>query len=90
MSEHTKNRWQKRRRHGTHDGDISGAFCGRRFKARCAMAQNPCMKNPTRDCNTARRGKTSLHKKGTNHDECVEDRFQLGVMWRTLCDSFMA
>ena len=32
MSEHAKNRWQKRRRHKAHDGDISGSFCGRAFK----------------------------------------------------------
>ena len=32
MSEHTKNRRQKRRRHEVHNGDISGAFCGRAFK----------------------------------------------------------
>ena len=32
MSEHAKNRWQKRRRHDAHDSGISGTFCGRKFK----------------------------------------------------------
>lgn len=32
MSENTKNRWQKRRRHDAYDGDISGTFCGREYE----------------------------------------------------------
>ena len=47
MSEHTKNRWQNRRRHEVHDGDISGAFCGRALKSIRMMVLNPCMENPT-------------------------------------------
>ena len=79
MSEHAKNRWQKSRRHEVHDGDVSDTFCGREFKARRAMAQNPRMKNSTRDRNTARRGKNKLEQKQENkNDERMEDRFQLG------------
>ena len=46
MSEHTKNRWQNRRRHEANDGDISGTFCGREFKGIRTMELNTCMKNP--------------------------------------------
>ena len=46
MSEHTKKRRQDRRRHDVHDGDISGAFCGRAFKDIRTMELNTCMKNP--------------------------------------------
>lgn len=49
MSEHTKKRWQNRRRHEVHDGDISGAFCGRAFKGIRTMVLNSCMENPTRN-----------------------------------------
>ncbi|MBO6167417.1 MAG: hypothetical protein J6P13_03590 [Kiritimatiellae bacterium] len=49
MSEHTKNRWQISRRHDAHDGDISGAFCGRMFEDIHTMVLIFCMKNPTRD-----------------------------------------
>ena len=48
MSEHTKNHWQKRRRHEAHDGDISGTFCGREFKDIRTMVLNFCMENLTR------------------------------------------
>ena len=40
MSENTKNRWQKRRRHDAHDGDTSGIFCGRAFKTIRTMVLN--------------------------------------------------
>ena len=49
MSENSKNRWQKRRRHEVHDGDVSSSFCGRAFKAIRMVVLNPGMKNPTRD-----------------------------------------
>ena len=48
MSEHTQNRWQKRRRHDAHDGAISGTFCGRASKDIRMMVLNFCMKNPIR------------------------------------------
>ena len=48
MSEHTKNLWQKRRRHEVHDGDISGTFCARALKGIRTMVLNACMKNSTR------------------------------------------
>ena len=48
MSEHTKNRRQKRRRHEAHNGDISGTFCRRAFKDIRTMVLNSCMENPTR------------------------------------------
>lgn len=51
MSEHTKNRWQKRRRHDAHDGDVSGTFCGREFKDIHTMVLIFAMKNSTRDRN---------------------------------------
>ena len=51
MSEHTKNRWQNRRRHEAHDGDISGTFRGRVFKVIRMMEVNPCMENPIRGGN---------------------------------------
>ena len=47
MSEHTKNRWQNRRRQDVHDGDGSGTFCGSEFKAISTMMLNPCMTNPS-------------------------------------------
>ena len=47
MSEHTKNYWQKRRRHEAHDGDISGTCCGGEFKAIRTMELNFGMENPT-------------------------------------------
>ena len=50
MIENTKTRWQKRRRHGVHDGEVSGAFCGRAFKDTRMAMQVFCMENPTRDC----------------------------------------
>ena len=40
MSEHTKNRWQKRRRHEAYDGDISGTFCARALKGIRMMELN--------------------------------------------------
>jgi len=48
MSENTKNRWQKRRRHDAHDGDVSGTFCGREFGGIRKTVLNSCMKNPSR------------------------------------------
>ena len=55
MSEHTKNRWQNRRRHEAHDGDISGTFRGRVFKVIRMMELNLGMKT--------RGGKYCLAKK---------------------------
>ena len=40
---------QNRRRHEAHDGDISGAFCGRMLEYIHTMVLIFCMKNPTRD-----------------------------------------
>ena len=48
MSENTKKRWQNRRRHEAHDGDISGTFCGRELKDTHTMVLKFCMKNPIR------------------------------------------
>ena len=48
MSEHTKNCWQKRRRHEAHGGDISGTFCGKAFKENRTMVLNLCMMHPIR------------------------------------------
>ena len=41
MNEHTKNRWQKRRRHEAHDDDVPGTFCGRVLKTIRTMVLNP-------------------------------------------------
>ena len=49
MSEHTKNRWQKRRRHEACNGDIFGVFCGIEFENVRTMVLKPCMENSTRD-----------------------------------------
>lgn len=48
MSENTKNRWHRRRRHDARNGDISDAFGGRAFKDIHTMVLNPCMKSPIR------------------------------------------
>ena len=41
MSEHTKNYWQKRRRHEAYGGDVSGTFYGRVFKTIRTTVLNP-------------------------------------------------
>jgi hypothetical protein len=43
MSEHTKNRWQERRHHEAHDGEVSGSFCGRALKGIRTMELNHYM-----------------------------------------------
>ena len=48
MSEHTKKRWQNRRRHDVHDGDGFGTFCGREFKGTRMMILITCTKKTTR------------------------------------------
>ena len=48
MSENTKKRWQNRRRHEAHDGEVSGSFCGRAVKGIRTTVLNPCMENPSR------------------------------------------
>ena len=48
MSENRKNRWQKRRHHDVHDGDVSGTFCGRALKGIRTMVLNSYTMNPTR------------------------------------------
>ena len=52
MSEHTKKRQQKRRRHDVHDGDVARVFVckpyGREFTAIRMVVLNLCIKNPTR------------------------------------------
>ena len=49
MSENSKNSWPNHRRHGVHDGDVSGTFCGREFKDIRTLVLSPYMMNPTRD-----------------------------------------
>ena len=49
MSEHTKNRQQKRRRHDVHAGDASGTFC-RRGKDFHTMMLNSCLENSSCWC----------------------------------------
>jgi len=56
MSEHNKNRWQKRRHHDVHDGDISGTVCGRESTAIRTVVRNPGMENSTHN------GKSHLAK----------------------------
>ena len=47
MSENSKNSWPNHRRHEAHDGEVSGAFCGKALKSIRTMALNFCMRNPT-------------------------------------------